>query len=59
MDKISKDRERVLINGAAKSLRAVTSVMSEKLIGRLEGIVEISGDIESPIGPPEVWEAFH
>jgi len=29
-----------------------------KLIGRLEGIVKMSGDIESPIEPPEVWEAL-
>jgi len=27
-------------------------------LGRLEGIFRITGDIESPIEPPEAWEAL-
>jgi len=26
-------------------------------VGRLEGVVRVVGDVESPIVPPEAWEA--
>ncbi len=31
---------------------------SEGFLGRLEGVVKILGDIESPIEPPEAWKAL-
>jgi antitoxin (DNA-binding transcriptional repressor) of toxin-antitoxin stability system len=30
---------------------------ADDFIGRLKGVIEIVGDIESPIGPPEAWES--
>jgi hypothetical protein len=30
---------------------------ADDFIGRLEGVIEIVGDIESPIEPPEAWES--
>jgi prevent-host-death family protein len=30
----------------------------DDFIGRLEGVVKIVGDIESPVEPLESWEAF-
>jgi antitoxin (DNA-binding transcriptional repressor) of toxin-antitoxin stability system len=29
----------------------------DDFIGRLEGVIKIVGDIESPVEPPESWEA--
>jgi antitoxin (DNA-binding transcriptional repressor) of toxin-antitoxin stability system len=29
-----------------------------EFIGRLEGIIRIVGDIESPVEPPEAWDAL-
>jgi prevent-host-death family protein len=60
MDEVNKTREPVLITKRGKPVaKLVPPVQSEnELIGRLEGIVQIVGDIESPIEPPEAWEAL-
>jgi hypothetical protein len=28
----------------------------DKFLGRLKGIIEIVGDLEEPLDPPEAWE---
>ena len=59
MDEVNKTREPVLITKRGKPVaKLVPTVRTDKLIGRLEGIVQIAGDIESPIEPPEAWEAL-
>jgi prevent-host-death family protein len=59
MDDVQKTREAVLITKRGKPV--VKLVPADKpsgdLIGRLEGVISITGDIESPIEPPESWES--
>jgi prevent-host-death family protein len=55
LDRVQKTKEAVLI---AKEGRPVAKLVpaeevSRKFLGRLEGIVKIIGDIESPIEPAE------
>lgn len=60
MDEVNKTREPVLITKRGKPVaKLVPPAKSEnELIGRLEGIVQVVGDIESPIEPPEAWDAL-
>jgi prevent-host-death family protein len=39
----------------ARLIPVEPSVRKGKFLGRLEGIIEIVGDIESPVEPPEAW----
>jgi prevent-host-death family protein len=59
MEDVNKTREPVLITKRGKPVAKLVPADRDgfNLIGRLEGIVKITGDIESPIEPPEVWEA--
>ena len=59
LDRVQKTKEAVLIT---KSGRPVAKLVpAEKapreFLGRLEGIVKIIGDIESPIEPADTWDA--
>jgi prevent-host-death family protein len=60
MEQVRATKEPVLITKrgrpVAKLLPAQGS--SDDFIGRLEGVIKIVGDIESPIEPPESWEAL-
>lgn len=60
MEEVRKNREPVIITKRGKPV--VKLVPADKpgkdLIGRLEGIISISGDIESPIEPAEAWESL-
>jgi len=60
MDEVNKTREPVLITKRGKPVaRLVPPARTPgKLIGRLAGIVKITGDIESPLEPPEAWETL-
>ena len=60
MDEVNETREPVLITKRGRPVAKLVPLqrMQSKLIGRLEGIVEIEGDIESPLEPPEAWEAL-
>jgi prevent-host-death family protein len=60
MDEVNETREPVLITKRGRPVAKLVPLqrMQSKLIGRLEGIVEIKGDIESPLEPPEAWEAL-
>jgi prevent-host-death family protein len=60
MDDVSKTREPVLITKRGKPVAKLVPAddAGGDFIGRLEGVVRIMGDIESPIEPPEAWEAL-
>lgn len=60
MENVNKTREPVLITKRGKPVAKLVPADRDavNLIGRLEGIIKIKGDIESPIEPPEVWEAL-
>jgi prevent-host-death family protein len=58
MDRVQETREPVLITKRGKPIAKLIPVDqgSDDFIGRLEGLIKIVGDIESPIEPPEAWE---
>lgn len=60
MDAVRRTREPVLITKRGKPVAKI--VPADKagvdLVGRLQGILFITGDIESPIEPPEAWESL-
>jgi prevent-host-death family protein len=60
LEEVRTTREPVLITKrgqpVAKLVPAGTS--SDDFIGRLEGVIKIAGDIESPIEPAENWKAL-
>lgn len=59
MEAVRKTRETVLITKRGKPVAKLVPAdkPSANLIGRLEGIVRITGDVESPLEPPEVWDS--
>ncbi len=60
MEKVRKNREILLITKRGQPVAKLVPVETpeRQFLGRLEGIVRINGDIESPIEPPEAWEAL-
>ncbi len=60
MDDVRKTREPVLITKRGKPVAKLVPAdkADSTFLGRLEGIVRITGDIESPIELPEAWEAL-
>jgi prevent-host-death family protein len=58
MEEVRKNREPVLITKRGKPVAKLVPAdkTGEELIGRLEGTVSITGDIESPIEPADAWE---
>ena len=60
MDSVQKTKEAVLITKRGRPVAKLIPVEegSPEFLGRLEGIVKITGDIESPIESHEVWEAL-
>ena len=60
MEQVRTTREPVLITKRGQPLAKLVPVekASDDFIGRLEGVVTIVGDIESPIVPLEDWEAL-
>jgi prevent-host-death family protein len=59
MDHVQKSRESVLITKRGRPVARLVPVedSSQQFLGRLEGIVKITGDIESPIEPTDAWDA--
>jgi prevent-host-death family protein len=59
MDEVNETREPVIITKRGRAVAKLMPVPKDKpgLLGRLEGRVHITGDIESPIEPPEAWES--
>jgi prevent-host-death family protein len=60
MDEVSATREPVLIRKRGRPVAKLVPAAApvDNFIGRLEGIVKIVGDIESPVEPPEAWKAL-
>jgi prevent-host-death family protein len=59
MEEVRKNREPVLITKRGKPVAKLVPAdkTRQELIGRLEGIVSINGDIESPIEPADAWDS--
>ncbi len=60
MEEVSRTKEAVVVTKrgrpVAKLVPAETG--TRQFLGRLEGRVRITGNIEEPIEPPEAWEAL-
>jgi prevent-host-death family protein len=57
MDSVQKTKEPVLITKRGKVVARLVPAeeLQREFLGRLEGVVRIVGDVESPIEPPEAW----
>ena len=60
MEDVRATRHPVLITKRGRPVAKLVPVDTgrDDFIGRLEGVVKIVGDIESPIEPLENWEAL-
>jgi prevent-host-death family protein len=60
MDSVQKTKESVLITKHGRPVAKLVPAEEEsrEFLGRLEGIIKIVGDIESPIEPAEAWEVM-
>jgi prevent-host-death family protein len=60
MDAVQKTKESVLITKHGRPVAKLVPAddVPRAFLGRLEGLVKIVGDIESPIEPVEAWEAL-
>jgi len=60
MDAVEKTREPVLItkHGRPVALLVPAEDAVRPFLGRLDGVIKITGDIESPVVPAEDWEAL-
>jgi prevent-host-death family protein len=59
MDQVRATREPVIITKRGRQVAKLVPVdtRGDDIFGCLEGVVEIVGDIESPLVAPEDWEA--
>lgn len=59
MDEVSATREPVVVTKRGRPVVKLTPAgKTANIFGCLAGIVEIAGDIESPVVAPEDWEAL-
>lgn len=60
MDAVQKTKESVLLTKHGRPVAKLVPAddVPRAFLGRLEGLVKIVGDIESPIEPAEAWEAL-
>lgn len=60
MEQVGTTKEPVLITKRGRPVAKLVppDTSADDFIGRLEGIVKVVGDIESPIEPPESWGAL-
>jgi prevent-host-death family protein len=60
MENVQKTKEPVLITKRGRPVAKLVPAddSPREFLGRLEGIVKVVGDIESPIEPPDAWEAL-
>ena len=60
LGEVSTTRESVVITRNGRSVLKLVPMDNEAkdVLGCLAGVIEIVGDIESPVEPPEVWEAL-
>ena len=59
IDSVQKTKEAVLITKRGRPVAKLVPAEEtpRKFLGRLKGIVNIMGDIESPIEPADAWDA--
>ena len=60
MDRVEATREPVIITKKGRPVAKLVPADAnpQDALGSLVGIIEIVGDIESPVLPPEAWEAL-
>jgi len=60
MDQVHKTRQPVIITKRGKPVAKLVPAGKDgdNIFGCLKGVVKIVGDIESPLVPPEDWEAL-
>ena len=60
MDSVEKTREPVLITKHGRPVAKLVPAQesARPFLGRLEGSIKITGDIESPVVPAEDWEVL-
>jgi prevent-host-death family protein len=60
MDRVNATREPVIITKKGKPVAKLVPAdqTPQDALGSLVGIIEIVGDIESPVLPPEAWEVL-
>jgi prevent-host-death family protein len=60
MEEVRRTREPLVITKRGKPVAKLVPTDDEErpFIGRLDGMFEIIGDIESPAEPPEAWDAL-
>jgi prevent-host-death family protein len=60
MDEVQNTREPVVITKKGKPVAKLVppDTAPRDILGCLKGVIEIVGDIESPVVPPEEWEAL-
>jgi len=60
MEEVRATRNPVLITKRGRPVAKLVPVDNSRddFIGHLEGLFKVVGDIESPIEPPESWEAL-
>ena len=60
MDEVQNPREPVVITKKGKPVAKLVppDTPPRDILGCLRGVIEIVGDIESPLVPPEEWEAL-
>lgn len=60
MDDVQATRETIVITKKGRPVARLVPVEapSEDFLGRLTGLIQISGDIESPAEPVESWEVL-
>jgi antitoxin (DNA-binding transcriptional repressor) of toxin-antitoxin stability system len=60
MDDVPKNPEPILITKRGRLVAKLVPAGNEDgaFWGRLEGIIRIVGAIESPVEPPEAWDAL-
>lgn len=59
MEDVRDTREPIVITKRGKPVAKLVPAESDhrEFIGRLKGLIEVVGDIQSPIEPPEAWES--
>jgi prevent-host-death family protein len=60
MEEVGTTKEPVLITKRGRPVAKLVppDSSSDEFIGRLEGVVRILGDVQSPIEPPGSWEVL-
>jgi prevent-host-death family protein len=59
LDRVQKTKEAVLITKGGRPVAKLVPAeeVPREFLGRLDGIVKIIGNIESPIEPADSWDA--